>query len=297
MAPEAAPPASVAVLGRDAALGDEAPVARRADVVVARQGIRDDADGALEAVVAVLGGADGPAAHVAGRREGEGLEVPGADGGVRAREQGCRERAAAARGRGGGVRGGGQGRRRRDGARAAGRRQVVLVLVMDGAGARLRRRWRRWCRRHVREREQRVRAAVPLVHARVAEPPSTLVADVAAPEALVSPGEAARAEVAALEPQGRVVRRQGAPALGTARGLFRRVVAVRGQDVRGLERGLLLFFLICSRHRRRRCCCCFLPLGRSRVSEPEPVQTALAGAVAAQTQVPVPVVAGCAVVV
>lgn len=139
-----------------------------------------------------------------------------------------------------------------------------------------------------------MRAAVPLVHARVAEPPSPLVADIAAPEALVSPGEAARAEVAALEPQGRVVRRQGAPALGTARGLFRRVVAVRGQDVRGLERGLLLFFLICSRRRRRRC---FLPLGRSRVSEPEPVQTALASAVAAQTQVPVPVVAGCAVVV
>lgn len=128
-----------------------------------------------------------------------------------------------------------------------------------------------------------------LVDARVAEAPVALVAEVAAPEALVGPGEAAGAEAAALEPARRVLRRQRASPIRTPRDVLRHAVPVRGEHVRRLQRRCRRR-LPATRPRP-------LPLLERRVPEPEPMQTPLARAVAAQAEVPVAVAARAAVVV
>lgn len=179
---------------------DGAGVAVGADVVLARLRVRRDGAGALEAVVAAVGGRDGVSADLAGGGEGERLEAPEADG-VGA----CGERRAAGAGGDPGA------------AAAAG-----------------------WCAgarrgRHVGERQQGVRAALALVHAAVAEAPVALVARLAAPVALVRPRRAPHAEHAALEAARRVVRRERPAPLRAARHGLGLPVPARGQHVRLLE--------------------------------------------------------------
>jgi len=130
----------------------------------------------------------------------------------------------------------------------------------------------------VEQGQQRVRAAASLVHARVAEPPVPLVADVAAPVALVGPGQTARAEGAGLQPARRVLCRERPSPLRAAGGDCGRDVALGVQHVRllgvaGDLAGAAQFFKL------RPC----------RVAEAEPVWAAEPGAVAGQAEVVVAV--------
>lgn len=84
----------------------------------------------------------------------------------------------------------------------------------------------------VRQGQEGMRAGSPLVHAVVAEAPVSQVAQLAAPKALISPGEAMSAEVAALQALQRILGRERPPALGSTRDDLGLEVAVRCQHVR-----------------------------------------------------------------
>ena len=121
----------------------------------------------------------------------------------------------------------------------------------------------------VRHGQKKVGTGEAAPDAVAAETPLAFIAGITAPVAIVGPNGTAAAEGAALQPVERVFSCESAAALGTARGLFRGHVAVRGKKVRRRVDP----FRVASLAQ-------LLPSLPRRLAEAEPMQTTLAAAVA-----------------